>query len=204
MCLDEFERLQEVISASGSRAPLNFLRYVTQNCRQWIVLFSGSHRLEELEPYWSDYLIGTRTLSITYLQEAEARELIQHPVPNFPDIYSPAAVDAILDLTRGQPYLVQMLCSCVVEYINSADVKRKSVTVSDVEAAKPIAWERGAGYFKEFRDALTPVQQNFIHRLLADETPQESDRMVIRELIQAEIVEQDVNGEYRFQVPLIQ
>ncbi len=204
LCIDEFERLEEVISTSGSRAPLNFLRYVTQNCRQWIVLFSGSHRLEELEPYWSDYLIGTRTLSITYLQEAEARELIQHPVPTFPDIYSPAAVDAILSLTRGQPYLVQLLCSCIVEYINSAEVQRKLITASDVEAAKPIAWERGAAYLKEFSDALTPAQRDFIHRLLAHSTYQENDLMVIRQLIQSEIIEKDVNDEYRFQVPLIE
>jgi uncharacterized protein len=202
LCIDEFERLEEVIPTSGSRAPLNFLRYVTQNCRQWIVLFSGSHRLEELEPYWSDYLIGTRTLSITYLQEAEARDLIQYPVPTFPDIYSSTAVDAILALTRGQPYLVQLLCSCIVEYIN--DAKRKSVTVSDVEAAKPIAWERGEGYFREFSDALTPAQRDFIHRLLAHETPHESDLMVIRQLIQSEIIEKDANGEYQFQVPLIE
>jgi uncharacterized protein len=201
LCIDEFERLQEVISTSGSRAPLNFLRYVTQNCRQWIVLFSGSHRLEELDPYWSDCLIGTRTLSITYLQEAEARELIQHPVATFPDIYSSDAVDEILSLTHRQPYLVQLLCSCIVEYIN--DAKRKSVTVSDVEAAKPIAWERGEGYFKEFSDALTPAQRDFIHRLLAHETPKKNDLMVIRQLIQSEIIEKDVSGEYRFQVPLI-
>jgi uncharacterized protein len=202
LCIDEFERLEEVISTSGSRAPLNFLRYVTQNCRQWIVLFSGSHRLEELEPYWSDYLIGTRTLSITYLQEAEARELIQHPVPNFPNIYLPDAVDAIVSLTRGQPYLVQLLCSCIVEYIN--DANRKSVTVSDVEAAKQKALERGAAYLKEFSDALTTAQRDFIHRLLAHQMPQGEDLMVIRQLIQSEIIEKDANGEYRFQVPLIE
>jgi uncharacterized protein len=204
LCLDEFEKLQEVISESGDFRLLNFLRYMTQNCRQWILLFSGSHRLgdDELESYWSDYLIGTNTLSITYLQEVEARELIQRPVPTFPDIYSPEAVDAILSLTRGQPFLVQQLCECIVIYVNNA--KRKSVTASDVEAAKPIAWERGAGYFTEFSDTLTPAQRDFIHRLLAHETPHERDLMVIRQLIQSEIIEKDANGEYQFQVPLIE
>lgn len=126
----------------------------------------------------------------------------ERAVSTFPDIYSPDAVDEILSLTHRQPYLVQLLCSCIVEYIN--DAKGKSVTVSDVEAAKPIAWERGEGYFREFSDALTPAQRDFIHRLLAHETPKESDLIVIRQLIQSEIVEQDMNGEYRFQVPLIQ
>jgi uncharacterized protein len=204
LCIDEFERLEEVIATSGSRAPLNFLRYVMQNRRQWIVLFSGSHRLDELQPYWSDYLIGTRTLPITYLQPAEARELVQHPVPNFPDIYAPAAVDEILRLTRGQPYLVQLLCSCVVEYINSADVQRQLVTVADVDAAKPIAWERGKPYFLEFWVDLKTEKQDFLGRLLAQSSIQESDRTLIKQLIQSEVIEADANGEYQFQVPLIE
>jgi uncharacterized protein len=204
LCIDEFERLEEVIATSGSRAPLNFLRYVMQNRRQWIVLFSGSHRLDELQPYWSDYLIGTRTLPITYLQPAEARELVQHPVPNFPDIYAPAAVDEILRLTRGQPYLVQLLCSCVVEYINSADVQRQLVTVADVDAAKPIAWERGIAYFQEFWVDLKTEKQDFLTRLLAQSSIQESDRTLIKQLIQSEVIEADALGEYQFQVPLIE
>ena len=208
LCLDEFERLEEVIDTTGSRAPLNLFRYVMQNRRQWVLLFSGSHRLDELEPYWSDYLIGTRTIPISYLQPAETRDLIQHPVPDFPDIYEPAAVDEIVWLTRGQPYLVQLLCSCIVEYINRADVKRRLATVADVQAAKSIAWERGQGYFKEFRDALTVPQRDFLVSLLtsANELPAEQihQQNVIRQLIQSEIIEQDQHDHYRFQVPLIQ
>jgi uncharacterized protein len=205
LCIDEFERLEEVIAESGSYAPLNFLRYVTQNCRQWIVLFSGAHRLEELKPYWNDYLIGTRTLSITYLQAAEARELIQQPVTNFPDIYTTEAVDEIVRLTRGQPYLVQLLCSCVVEYLNSTDEKRQLVTVTDVEAAKSIAWERGEKYFQEFWTVtLTAAQREFLHRLLMQESTQDSDRTIIRQLIQSEVIERDYSDNYHFQVPLIQ
>ena len=84
LCLDEFERLEEIISTTEStnpRAPLNFLRYVIQNRSAWTLLFSGSHTLDEMESYWSDYLISTRYVRLTYLEKSEAEELITHPVP---------------------------------------------------------------------------------------------------------------------------
>jgi uncharacterized protein len=96
-CLDEYERLSEVVAVTNSRAPLNFLRHIIQHRQQyWILLFSGFRTLEELEPYWSDYLINTQSLRVTYLHRTEAIELIQHPIPDFPDIYSPEAIDHIL------------------------------------------------------------------------------------------------------------
>ncbi|MGV0103359.1 putative STAND NTPase 1 domain-containing protein [Nostoc sp. DSM 114160] len=96
LCLDEYERLDEVVKATSSRAPLNFIRNLLQHHQNWILLFSGSHELSELDDYWSDYLINTRALRMTYLQESEARDLILHPVENFTNIYEPTAVDAII------------------------------------------------------------------------------------------------------------
>jgi hypothetical protein len=59
LCLDEFERLSEVVEATGSKAPLNFLRNVLQHRASWTLLFSGSHEPKELPDYWSDYLISS-------------------------------------------------------------------------------------------------------------------------------------------------
>ncbi|NER39999.1 MAG: ATP-binding protein [Oscillatoria sp. SIO1A7] len=102
LCLDEFERLSEVVQETGSRAPLNFLRHVLQHRDRWILLFSGSHTLDELDDYWSDYLINTKSLRVTYLQRDRARELILRPIPDFPNIYEPEAVDSILELDSGK------------------------------------------------------------------------------------------------------
>lgn len=54
LCLDEFARLSEVVEATGSRTPLNFLCNVLQHRASWILLFSGSHEPKELPDYWSD------------------------------------------------------------------------------------------------------------------------------------------------------
>jgi AAA+ ATPase superfamily predicted ATPase len=93
LCLDEFERLSELVEVTGSRTPLNFLRHVLQHNTSWTLLLSGSHEPQELPDYWSDYLINTRTLRVSYLDEDSARELIVQPVEDFTNIYDRTAID---------------------------------------------------------------------------------------------------------------
>jgi len=205
LCLDEFERFEEVIETTKSRTLLNFLRHVMQHRRQWILLFSGSHRLNELQPYWSDCLIGSRTLHLTYLQKSEARELIQQPVTNFRDIYEPDAVEQILDLTNGQPYLIQLICSCIVDHLNRdlrhSQIFRK-VTMQDVRDIVPKVFEQGEGYFVEFWQYLGQREKIILKNLAQQGTVDAPDKLIINKLVQAEIISQN-NGNLEFQVPLI-
>jgi uncharacterized protein len=208
LCFDEFERLEEVIQATGKRTPLNFFRHIMQHRPQWVLLFSGSHTLRELQPYWSDCLISTQTLKLTYLQPAEARELILSPVPDFPDIYESATVDAIIHLTRCQPYLVQLVCYCLVEQINAA--QRQRVTPRDVETVVATVLERATGYFDEFwRGTLTSEQRELLTRFVShpsaiDLDPNERDQIICKQLIQLDVLEQTSDRFYQFQIPLIQ
>ena len=171
-----------------------------QHSQQWILLFSGSHKLDELNPYWTDYLINTRTLRLTYLSQPEARDLITAPVPDFPDIYDEAAIVAIIQITTCQPYLIQLICSALIERLNQQ--KRDRITLEDVNTIAPLALERGSGYFKEFWDNLTDDQRNLLLKL--SQSNQANDPItpnpaIIQQLTQLEIL----NGT-TFQVPLIQ
>ncbi|NEO83176.1 MAG: AAA family ATPase [Spirulina sp. SIO3F2] len=100
LCLDEFERLDRIFAGDQIHAPLNFFRNVMQHRQRWIVLFSGSTHPDDLQSHWNDCLINARSLLVSYLDDAAARELIRQPIPDFPDIYDPAAVERILHLTR--------------------------------------------------------------------------------------------------------
>jgi AAA+ ATPase superfamily predicted ATPase len=209
LCLDEFERLSEVVQATGSRTPLNFLRNVLQHRASWTLLFSGSHEPKELPDYWSDYLINTRTLRVSYLDEDSARELIVQPVEDFPDIYSSTAVDAIIHLTRCQPYLVQLTCYEVVELLNRdirenrRDASTAKATAQDVETVIPTVLERGGEYFRELWKSLTDSDRHLLRRLVQGETPIPQDKAVVRKLERKEILEKTESG-YGFQVPLVQ
>ena len=214
LCLDEYERLSEVVKATSSRAPLNFIRNLLQHQRKWILLFSGSQELSELDDYWSDYLINTRALRMTYLQESEARDLIQQPVENFSDIYEPTAVDEIIQVTRCQPYLVQLVCYEVVELLNR-DIRRNKrqadtakATVQDVKEVIPVVLERGDQYFRELWRSLADSDvydglrlRSLLRRIIQGETPTQQDKGVVRKLTRKEILTPEGNA---FQVPLVQ
>lgn len=104
---------------TNSRVPLNFIRHIQQHRSSWILLLSGSHQLSELPAYWSDYLINTHALQMTYLKEEEARKLIVEPVEDFgKSIYDESAVQDIIYLAHCQPYLVQLMCYELIELLN--------------------------------------------------------------------------------------
>ena len=219
LCLDEYERLSEVIEATGSKAPLNFLRHILQHMPAWTLLFSGSHELSEQDTYWSDYLINTRALRMTFLQESEARDLILQPVKDFSsNNYEDDAVDEIINITHCQPYLVQLVCFELVERLNEKIRKEKRVrgttraSLDDVKAIIPVVLERGDQYFREQWSRLTEEEQKFLYRLSDGEKPIRQDRATVRLLLRKEVLKQEEvcekNPEYfgklSFQVPLFQ
>jgi uncharacterized protein len=201
LCMDEFERLGKMMDKTNDFAPLNFFRYTMQNCDRWILLFSGSHQLSEIKPYWSDCLIGSRCVRLSYLQKSEARELIQKPTENFPDIYEPAALDAILQLTRCQPYFVQVICYQIVEMLNLQE--RQRATAADVAAVIPKSIDAINGYFNEFWTELKEPEQELLLELVTLGNLRNPDKNILRHLIQIEVLEKTDQGGYRFQVPFV-
>lgn len=208
LCLDEFECLQKFIAATNSHAPLDFLRHIIQHRKHWTLLFSGSHTLDEIEDYWSDYLINTREVRVSYLEQPEAEELIVHPVPDFADIYVPETVERIIYWTRCQPYLVQLLCSELVDYLNKKypqNALNIKATSQDVDDIIPKALISGNPYFDEFwRNSLNEQQRECMRNLINKATPTPENRKALRKLIQKEILEHDSVDGVRFQVPLIE
>jgi hypothetical protein len=202
LCLDEFQRLEEVIAATGSRAVLNFLRDLLEHRRRWILLLAGSRPAGEMASYWSDYLINTRRLHISYLRPDEARELIEHPLPGFEKHmrYEPEAVEAILQLTRGQPLLVQLLCAELVSRLNAA--QRRTATEADVQAVLDDALEHGGEYFDEMWNSMSPSEQELLCQIAAGALGS-ADAAVLDSLCQRELLEPTDDG-YRLQVPLVQ
>lgn len=125
------------------------LRHIIQHRRGVKLLLSGSHTLEEFRR-WSSYLINAQVVELGYLEEGEARRLIETPIPDFPLRYKPAAVQQVLTLTRGHPYLVQLLCMEIIAYKNrQSPAQRHLTTAADVEAAVPAMLVRGQQFFAD-------------------------------------------------------
>lgn len=163
LCFDEYEKLSQAINVGRiDERFLDELRYTMQHREALNLLFAGVETLEDLGPNWSSYFINAYPLKIEYLSVNESEQLIRNPDPDskFSLEYSDEAVNKILDLTRGHPYLIQLLCSIVVDFVNEY---RTSVATGDiVEMAHQKAMEAGELYFRNVWDEFVGVDEESI------------------------------------------
>jgi len=155
LALDEFEVLDEALHTGrfDERLILGMLRHLIQHRLRFKILLSGSHTPDELR-HWASYLVNVQVIHIGYLQEEEARQLIERPVEGFALRYEPEATQRVLALTRRHPALVQLLCSEIVALKNEQPAAvRRLARVTDVEAALPEALSHGSFFF-------TDIEQN--------------------------------------------
>jgi len=216
LCLDEFERLETSIQGGSlPRELMDQLRHIIQHHPRVVVLVSGSHRPDEMELNWSDTLISTKLIQVSYLEPDEARQLITRPVPNFDIGYRPESVARIVEVTRCQPYLVQAVCFELVNLLNVAG--RREALPEDVEEAVQQALDSTRLYFAEMWRQLNDWQQGLSRAIseapeglngeqLRQATGRERSQVAadLRLLATRSIVEQQAETErYRFQVPMV-
>ena len=134
LMLDEFDKLQEGIDSgvTSPQVPEN-IRFLVQTYPRFSAILTGGRRLKRLrEEYWSAlYGIGTR-FGVSSLPEPAARRLVIEPVHGRLT-YTTDAVDRIIHLTAGQPYLLQCLCNRIFDM--AARLKIRSVTLDLVNRA---------------------------------------------------------------------
>lgn len=219
LTLDEFEALDAALTRGrlDEDAVLGMVRHIVQYRTRFKVLLAGSHTLEEFQR-WASYLINAQTIHIGYLHDAEATQLIEQPVRNFPLRYLPDARQQVMQLTRGHPYLVQLLCAEIVNLKNAqaADIRRLARPV-DIEAAIPETINTGDQFFMDIKrnqiDAdglavLYALAQQGANQalscadLLCQLPNEERLAAALEQLRQRELIE-EVNGRYSFQVELI-
>jgi hypothetical protein len=157
LCLDEYERLQKGLDAGWGADLLDMLRHILQHHSRWVLMLVGACTFEELGPAWTDRFISARRVRVSFLSRAEVEPLLTAPVLNFDMRYQPGALDALVDATRGQPFLTQAVAFELVVRLNSQ--QRKETTVEDVYHAVAEAIQSGAEYFANvWSDAGTDGQ----------------------------------------------
>lgn len=217
LALDEFEVLDQVLVEErfSETAVLGMLRNLIQHRLHFKVLLSGSHTLEEFQR-WSSYLINAQVLHLSYLKSSEARQLIEHPIEGFALRYETDASQRVLDLTRGHPFLVQLLCAEIVALKNEQDPSmRRLATLADVEAAIPEALSSGSMFFSDIERNQANANALAILRCIAAQGEEatisqatltkqfpNSWEETIDLLLKRELIELTSSG-YRFQVELI-
>lgn len=216
LALDEFEVLDGVLRKGrfDETDVLGMLRHMIQHRPRFKVMLAGSHTLEEFQR-WASYLINVQVLKVAYLEEGEARQLIESPTQDYALRYERDALQRVLELTRGHPALVQLLCYELVALKNEQDPGvRRLARLGDVEAAVPRALEGGVFFFADIRQNQIDEAGLALLRYMA---AQGEGAVLSREalarqcddlgatlalLLRRDLIEA-ADGGYRFQVELI-
>jgi hypothetical protein len=176
--VDEFELLEEQIREKRLEPHLlKHWRGTFQTYPWFIMAFAGLHTLEEMHgDYWSPLFASVNLIKVGFLSKTDARSLITQPSPDFDIDYDPEAVERIIQLTNGQPYLVQLICHSLVrrftDRTREEDMKReRRFTVEDVEAAinAPEFYRDSNAYFNGVwvqARTTTPKEQATVLRAL--------------------------------------
>lgn len=202
---DEYERLDESISSGDLPiAILDHLRNIIQHRKYFVILISGSRELNELKLNWSDYLISAKTIKIGYLSKVDAITLITNPIDDFNLNYKGGengeVVNKIIEVTNCQPYLVQALCSELVNYLNIK--QRRIAELDDIDTSIEKVLISAGNYFHYIWNSECSEDERQSLKQLVSNLQINESKKELNSLIKKEIIEK-VNGSYKFKIELM-
>jgi tetratricopeptide (TPR) repeat protein len=164
--LDEFDSIDQVIrEESPENAAANvlhpFLRELMSNDLRSVFVFATGRQVEE---YISlDFATPAQTFSqhqVWGLDKESSELLVRYAEANGTLQYTDQAVERILSLTCGHPYLIQLLCQRIWEQAYSENPAcLPQVNIQDVEAAIPDTLEAGQHSFSWLWNGLHPTEK---------------------------------------------
>ncbi len=210
LTFDEFENLGKAIEKEKiSTDILDELRHLIQHQTQMAFLFAGVKTMEDLGQNWSSYFINIKPVPMSYLLPDEVHELIVNPDKNanFTLKYHEEVITRIIEMTKCHPYLVQLVCSAVVEEANLA--KNNFADSEILEKAVNRALQQGEPYFRNVWDEMAGTDgQEILRQIALSETPlnfPDTDTKIQKAL--AQMVKLKVltktDGKYCVEVPLV-
>jgi hypothetical protein len=218
LTFDEFEKLQEAGDAHflDLSLLLDWFRSVIQNRPRIALLFSGVLGLGEMGIRWAGYFVNTQVLKVGTLQADEARHLVMYPEPHYPaeQIFGEGVVEEILNMAGGHPFLIQAVCSKLVDLLNIDN--RGSAQLDDVAVAVQQVFESwGDTYFQDLWNRTCPLQRRCLSVLLQhreatlqqiieqSQLDERTVRDILKLLVRRDLIlyEQDY---YRFSIPVFQ
>jgi hypothetical protein len=180
IALDEFEQIENFIRA-GKIGPdfLQFLRGLIQLSPKIAFAFAGLHTLEEMTAdYFHPFFASVIPICVGFLSLGSTRQLLANPDPDFLLDYQPETLDAIYDLTAGQPYLTQLIGFQLVRHYNNqvfecSRPRDPVLTTSDIQTIieDPEFFDRGRYYFTGIWQQAaqdTPHQQAILKAIAPD------------------------------------
>jgi hypothetical protein len=201
LCLDEFQMiLSRIRDHDLDIQVLDLLRSLSQSSR-YQVIYNGLFLLDDLTRDYSSYFNNVRRKKISFLDEEAVRDLIVRPEPNYDQMkYEQEAVDEIVRQTRCHPLLVQAICAELVTRLNKLGTR--TVIMNDVHEVLPSVFAAYANPIDSIFKVLNDEEYGILTAIARSESLKDRSD-AIRRLIDRDYIEEDADGKYRFQVPML-
>jgi len=175
--LDECDVLDKVDSGELSdtaavRLFFSFLRRTMTEDTYPIFVFAIGRLVEELSPALAGIFRTSLRREVQILDRGSAEALIRQAETNGTLCFTDRAVERVLGLTNGHPYLTQLLCQRLWELAHSSDlIPPPWIDLPDVEIAIPDTLKAGDSALIWIWDSLSPAEKIYAAALarLTDE-----------------------------------
>ncbi|TVQ19901.1 MAG: MarR family transcriptional regulator [Leptolyngbya sp. DLM2.Bin15] len=156
VAIDEFELLEDAMDNGRVELGLTeFLRGLIQTTDWFVLVLAGLYTLQEkCHDYWNPLFGSIKPRKVSFLTAAAARQLITQPSLDFPLDYTPEALNEIVHLTHGQPYLVQLIGQNLVTQFNrqvfeEGQKSDRPISLTDLHAVidSSALFQDGGAYF---------------------------------------------------------
>ena len=154
--IDEFELIEQLIKEKRLEPRLlHFWRGLIQTYPWFVLAFAGLHTLQEMtHNYWNPLFGSVTAIPVSFLSPKAAQRLITQPSPDFNLDYDAEAIAEMIQLTNGQPYLVQLIGHTLVTRFNRQMFeerieRERRFTLEDVQTVinTPEFYRDGNAYF---------------------------------------------------------
>ncbi|BDI16906.1 hypothetical protein ANSO36C_27080 [Nostoc cf. commune SO-36] len=151
--LDEFEALIYNSSALMLKKFFTYLNSVIQvEDKLFLIIFAGRQaaNMPNLLNYFQD--ASTRETEIGFLNKDSAIQLITYPAQGILE-YKPEAIQAIIELSAGHPYFIQVICFAI--FVRARELDEWHINVQDIDNIVEKAIENAEAGLAWFWDGLT-------------------------------------------------
>lgn len=120
LIIDEYPIIHE--AANTNKIDIQFISnlrgYMQNYSKMFRMIYSGASSLKYLKSQYSSNIMGVgKSIIVSFLTEEDVKQLISKPLNNKMEIED-SAFQYLMELTNGQPFLVQVILKSLVEKLN--------------------------------------------------------------------------------------
>jgi hypothetical protein len=142
LIIDEYPLIHEAVEQGKIDGQFisNLRGYMQNNSKEFKMIYSGASALKYLKSQYSSNIMGVgKSLEVSFLDVDDVRKLISQPLNDQMQLED-SAFQYLMEITNGQPFLVQVCLSFLVDKLNKE--KKSSMVFKE-------SLEDGISYFLE-------------------------------------------------------